>query len=191
MAHTVPGLVLALPGLVQVPMLLSGLVTVLLSAPVAPRLLNQALSITSPAKLEVLPSIPAPSPPPHSVRMLAGLQQPRWDDGVVDGSARGLTVQHPPPPPGQPLHTCSHQHAAFFPKNFPVSPRAALTPPGNPTAGGPVSCPPPTLFFQPPQTEILGKMLHSWATSQVLEMELAVPYSSQGLCLQQSSCRHP
>lgn len=92
--------------------MLSGPLTVPLSGPVAPWLLNQALSSTSP-ELQVLPSIPAhPSPPPHPVRILAGLQQPQQDDGVMDGSAWGLTVQHPPPLPGQPLHTCSHQHAA-------------------------------------------------------------------------------
>lgn len=150
MAHTVPGLVLALPGLVQVPMLLSGLVTVLLSAPVAPQLLNQAPSITSLAELEVLPSIPAPSPPPHSVRMLAGLQQPQWDDGVVDGSARGLTVQHPPPPPGQPLHTCSHQHAAFFPKNFPCLPQGSPGPSWESHSWG--SCQLPTAHLILPAT---------------------------------------
>lgn len=66
--------------LVQVPVLLSGLGTVLLSAPVAPWLLSQALPIMSPAKLEVLPSIPARSPPPHLVGITAGLQQPGWDD---------------------------------------------------------------------------------------------------------------
>lgn len=93
--------------------------------------------------------------------------------------------------PGQPLHTCSHQHAAFRLENFPGSSRAALAPPGNSPAEGPVSCPPPTLFVQPPWKEIHGQMLHSWAMSQVLEMEQAVPYSSQELHLQQSPCRHP